>query len=263
MDFRQLQHEVRDVGARVGAMLRAEAGGDRAVKGLDWTIGELGAHLVTVARRNLAVATGESVAWEPGDSPRAAMAAFNDEEIEALDEHEPVVLADLLLRDAAAVLEAYGDDPDRPVAWPRWEANVRESLGVWLGELLVHGRDLARTVGHRWPIRPDQAIAIFDGLMPALPVYVNKAKASRAAGMYHIHLRGDGDYAVDVRADATVTARREKPDAADLHVSADPVAYLLVGYGRASRWRAIGAGQIVAWGKPGLALRFPDLFERP
>ncbi len=264
MEYVTLQHEVRAVGARVAGMLRAVPGGDRAVRGLDWTIAELGAHLVTVARRNLVVGTGGTFEWDPGSSPHSSMAAFNDDEIEELDEHRAGSLAELLEAENAALLEAYGDDPDRVVRWPHYEARAQESLGVWLGELVVHGLDLARTLGRDWSIHREQAVAVFDGVLPALPVYVNRAKARTAAGVYHLHLRGDGDYGLDVSADGTVVTSRAKPSRSDLHVSADPVAYLLVGYGRANRWSAIGRGAIIAWGrKPLLALRFPDLFERP
>jgi hypothetical protein len=47
-------------------------------------------------------------------------------------------------------------------------------------------------------------------------------------------------------------------------VSADPVTYLLVGYGRRSPWPAIARGGILAWGRmPWLALRFASLFAQP
>ena len=264
MDYVSLQREIQAVGARVTGMLRAVPGGDQAVKGLDWTIGELGAHLVTVARRNIAVASGRSFTWDPGTSSHASMAAFNDEEIEELGEHRAGKLAELLDLENAAVLEALGADPGRHVVWPHYEARVHDTAGVWLGELLVHGLDLARTLERAWPIHAGQAVAVFEGLLPSLPVYVNRAKATSAAGRYHIHLRGDGDYGLDVQRDGMVSVTPDKPASPDLHVSADPVAYLLVGYGRANRWTAIARGAIVAWGrKPWLALRFPDLFERP
>ncbi|MGI8407888.1 MAG: maleylpyruvate isomerase family mycothiol-dependent enzyme, partial [Actinomycetota bacterium] len=50
----------------------------------------------------------------------------------------------------------------------------------------------------------------------------------------------------------------------DCRISADPVAYLLVGFNRTSQWSAIAKGQLVAWGrKPWLSLTFAKLFDSP
>jgi hypothetical protein len=60
--------------------------------------------------------------------------------------------------------------------------------------------------------------------------------------------------------------RLEPADAGpvDCTISADPVAYLLVGAGRLSLWSAIALGLISAGGpRPELALRFNDLFIYP
>jgi hypothetical protein len=44
---------------------------------------------------------------------------------------------------------------------------------------------------------------------------------------------------------------------ADCRVSADPVALLLVAYGRTSQWKPVLTGKLVAWGrKPWLGRRF-------
>src|SRR5205823_11440863 len=38
------------------------------------------------------------------------------------------------------------------------------ALGILLGELVIHGRDLARTIGKRWPIDPHQVALIMKGV---------------------------------------------------------------------------------------------------
>ena len=61
---------------------------------------------------------------------------------------------------------------------------------------------------------------------------------------------------------ATVEPWASQP--VDCHLSADPAAFLLLGYGRIGQWRAIGRGQLLAWGrKPWLALRLRSLFFNP
>lgn len=50
----------------------------------------------------------------------------------------------------------------------------------------------------------------------------------------------------------------------DCHLWVDPVAFLLVGYGRISQWGPIARGKLVAWGrKPWLGLKFKSLLLNP
>jgi hypothetical protein len=50
----------------------------------------------------------------------------------------------------------------------------------------------------------------------------------------------------------------------DCRISADPVAFLLVGYGRVSQWPQIARGKMVAWGrKPWLGVKFRSLLRKP
>jgi hypothetical protein len=55
------------------------------------------------------------------------------------------------------------------------------------------------------------------------------------------------------------------PDGAvDRHVSADPVALLLVAYGRQTQWIPAVTGKLVAWGrKPWLGLRLVSYLVAP
>ena len=264
MHYGQLRDEARDAAVAVADLLRTAPDGDQHVPGLEWTIADVGGHLVTVARRSMDVARGEPFSWDPGDDTHASMAAFNDSELVELGERDPVKLAGLLEDDGDALLEAYGRDGERIVRWPTDERRVQDSVGLWLGELLIHGLDIARALGRAWPIRREQAAAVIDGLVPVLPAFANREEARAAVGTYHVHVRGGGDYTIRASPDGTVTAERGEPGRADLHISANPVAYLLVGYGRVSHWTAIAKGQIAARGrKPWLALKFADLFHRP
>ena len=264
VEYPDLQRDVRDVCARVAQLLRTAPSPEQLLVGSAWTVADVGAHLVTIARRNTAAAQGSPFEWDPRGSPHESMADANAKDISDLGERDLAQLARLLVEDDEAALRAYGTDGDRPVQWTQYEMRARDGVAIWLGELLIHGLDLARTLGREWSITSDEAAAILDGLTPALGVFADRTTARKAAGVYHVHLRGDGDFTFDVDTAGTVTADRGRPARADLHVSADPVTYLLVGYGRRSRWPAIARGAILAWGrKPWLALRFANLFEQP
>jgi hypothetical protein len=52
--------------------------------------------------------------------------------------------------------------------------------------------------------------------------------------------------------------------AIDCHLWADPVALMLVVYGRIGQWGPIARGRLLAWGrKPWLGLKFKNLFFNP
>lgn len=266
MHFGQLRDSIRDVGDRAAEMLASARDGAAPVPGLDWTVAEVGAHLVDGTRRFMAHARGETPAFPRLDgSTHDGMAAWNTRQIEEeVTERDPQKLGEVLAGEIGDLLDEYGPDPDRTIRWFRIPGRAQDALGVYLGELLVHGLDLARALGRGWPIGRGEAVAVFDGLVPFLPEFVKTDAARRAAGTYHLHFRGDGDYTVVVSGDGGLTIERARPRRADLHISLSPVAYLLVGYGRASQWTATAKGQITTWGrKPWLALRFADLFERP
>ena len=57
---------------------------------------------------------------------------------------------------------------------------------------------------------------------------------------------------------------RRDGESVDCHVSADPVALLLVAYGRRSQWVPILTGRLVAWGrKPWLGVRLVRYLVAP
>ena len=64
--------------------------------------------------------------------------------------------------------------------------------------------------------------------------------------------------------DGTLSIEEPSDRRVDVHISADPEVFMLVGYGRVGQWRAALKGQIVAWGrKPWLALKFGSLIRNP
>jgi hypothetical protein len=104
---------------------------------------------------------------------------------------------------------------------------------------------------------------VLSAYAPNLGLCVNRETTTGLNVAYEVELRGvgrsvarfvDGEY------------RLEPPDsgAVDCIISADPVAYLLVGAGRLGLWPAIALGLMSAAGpRPELALGFNDLFIHP
>ena len=57
---------------------------------------------------------------------------------------------------------------------------------------------------------------------------------------------------------------RDRVGPVDCHISADPVAFLIVAYGRGSQWPPILRGKITAWGrKPWRAFGLMRLLVNP
>jgi hypothetical protein len=133
-----------------------------------------------------------------------------------------------------------------------------------LGELIVHGYDVATGTGRPWPISVDHATLIVGTVCPEMSPLVVRPDAGRGAPLtYEVRLRGNGPRYVIRVADGTAEVRTVGGPV-DCVVSADPVTYLLVVYGRMSLARALLRGGIFAKGRrPWLGLRFKDLFFSP
>ncbi len=143
-----------------------------------------------------------------------------------------------------------------------------------LSELLVHGYDVAKGQGVAWPIASAHAaLAVNRFLFPALGalgagLVDQKAAAGRRA-TFEIRVRGgerawlafdDGDLKVTTTAPPAVKGRSP----VDCYLSVDPVAFLLVAWGRIDQWPAVGRGRLLAWGRrPWLGLQLRSLLRNP
>jgi uncharacterized protein (TIGR03083 family) len=253
MEWDQLRVELATSTSRVGEVLRSAPPADAPVPGSAWSVGEVGAHLVSIPARYRRMLAGRVPFPD-------SLSALNEQELVAVGTSDLGVLADRLESETADLLAVLGDDGDRPVLFFGMQHTAAGVGGIWLGELLLHGRDLARGLSRPWVIRSEAAIAVTRGLLPTLPHFLSPGAAARAAGVYHLHLRGGDHWTIRV-ADGEATVEAGRPERADVHISAEPVTNLLVGYGRIPRWRAALTGSVVAWGrKPWLAARFGTLF---
>jgi hypothetical protein len=95
---------------------------------------------------------------------------------------------------------------------------------------------------------------------PPLVWFVDPRVAPDAAGTYHLNVRPADDWSIVVSGgQAAIEAGR--PARADLHLSVNPVVFLLTSYGLMPAWKALVSGGTIAWGrKPWRAGRFTRLF---
>ena len=247
---------------QVAAMVRSLPDPSRPIPKAAWTVGEAAAHLVTGVRLYTELATGQvSPVTDLG-----ALAHFNARGLRAFSERRPDVLADQLRDAARAFLAASADRSGDALV--RWHADHPLDLSaltcLLLGELLIHGHDIATAQATPWPISPDQARLVIAGLTHVLPLFVNAQTAQRVRAGYEIRIRGGGPRFVCRFADGGLDIEASPAEPVDCRISADPVAFLLVGYGRVGQWGPITRGQMAAWGRePWLAFGFTRLLRNP
>lgn len=267
-DFTTTPEDLRRAAARTAALLRTVPEPGAPVPGLAWTIGETAAHLVVELQHYAGFAGGELDARTvldvlptgPGVTPGELNAAANAHLLAGFPERDPKVLADLLESAAADFGAAAGHRrPDEPVLTTNGlHMTVPVMAATLLGEQVVHGLDIARARRTPWPVDRRDALLIVEGVLAMAPEYVDR---KRAAGMhiaYELRFRGGPGYrfAVD-DGTAVVTPAGAR---ADCRITADPAAFVLMGYGRVGQWGQVLRGRIVAGGrKPWLASAFGSL----
>jgi hypothetical protein len=222
-------------------------------------------HVVTVVPRYAAGPEGRG-AWAPTPT---VLPALNDDEIRALGRPPMGELTGRLLRDLAdlhAQIRAYG--PAVPTFRFHGGSSIAadQALGILLGELVVHGNDIATALRRPWPIDPAHVELILQGVNPILPGWVDPAGAAGLSATFELRLRGQGTHVWSFADGRLVTARVGAPGAGvpDVHISGDPAYLLLLLYRRVPQWRGIATGKLLAWGRrPWLAFTLTSRFHKP
>jgi len=273
LDLEATRAAIRAVAGRFTTLLRDTDDVSRQAAGTDWTVAETAAHVSVVLAGFSAAIAGEMQAPAPEqyldvDFP-TRLAAANDAAIAMVDHIDAARLAEAITTGAQRFLElAAAAAPQMECATP-WYGQGRTRTvdcltALALGELTVHGRDIAIGTGRPWPIPAEHAKLIVGTVCPEMSPLVVRPEAGRGSPVtYEVRLRGDGPRYIIRVADGTAEARAVGGPV-DCVISADPVTYLLVVYGRMPLGRALLHGAVFAKGRrPWLGLRFKNLFFNP
>lgn len=246
--FAVLASSARDQGRQV-----------RATPG--WSINDVLGHVAMEPSRYDALARGG------GTWPATAtdLPAFNAEQISNLPTRDPGELAQKLVADTDALLDtidSFGDEPPMMLFDGNQRLRADRALGTLLGELVVHGHDIAQAVGADWPIDDATVPLVLDGLHQIMPVWVNRERAAGHSATYRLKLRRLGVTHTYAFRHGRLVIDPSSPGSVDVHISARPATWLLLSYGRIDQWRPAVTGRIVAWGrKPWLAAGFARRFN--
>ena len=260
---------LRDAVARSAALWRDIDKPDAPAPGLKWTAAETAAHVVGDLRDYTQALTRHANGYmthanRPTESPSGLSAMVNARHLEEVPERNLHHLADLLEAAAAAYLAAAASaDTGADIATPNGLVIGPSTMTcLLLGEQLVHGLDIARAAGLRWTIGAGDALLVIPGVLTVLPQYLRPSRAAGVRISFELRMRGGAGYRMAVSdGTAVVTSAGEK---ADCRITADPVAFLLLGYGRIPQWSPVIRGQLRLGGrKPWLARKFGWLLYSP
>ena len=133
-------------------------------------------------------------------------------------------------------------------------------LGLGLGEYRLHGRDVAKALDRPWPITPDDARLVLASALPLLPLLVDPSTTADVRAAYDLRVRGGPQVGVVIRDGRLTVGGDDGP--VDCHVSAEPVALLLVSYGRRSQWGPALTGKLLGVGSQAVARAAADELPR-
>ena len=191
--------------------------------------------------------------------------------VDAEPERDLAILATRIEERAKAFLSVVGDlDPYEEITWVVDSIRVPRIVMLChlLSETLVHTYDLEKAHGRPRPVRTDEALLLFDGLMiPMISrlgrIMVTQEAAQGFEATYELRFRGGSSYLLRF-AGGDVAVSRPDGSGVDCRISGDPVAMLLLIWGRESQYRMIAKGKLFAWGrKPWLAMKMRLLLRNP
>jgi Mycothiol maleylpyruvate isomerase N-terminal domain/SCP-2 sterol transfer family len=242
---------------------------DAPAPGLIWTAAETAAHVVGDLRDYTQALTRHANGYmthanRPTESPSRLSAKVNARHLEEVPERNLHRLADMLEASSDAYLNAAATaDPSVDIATPNGLVIGPSTMAaLLLGEQLIHGLDISRTAKIGWPIAAADAFLVIPGVLTVAPQYLRPHRAAGVHVSFELRMRGGASYRLAVDdGTAVVTAAGEK---ADCVITADPVAFLLLGYGRISQLSPVLRGQLRLGGrKPWLAMKFGTLLDSP
>lgn len=226
-----------------------------------WTIAEVFAHVAAEVPRYEQDARG--VGSRVDDA--AQLAEENVRFVASLPADDVAQTGERLVADLRALrstISGFGDQ--QPVVTFDGGVTMRSdiALGALLGEFLVHGYDIARTVRAPWVIDEIDVSPVLEALNAILPGWVDPARAAGHTATYALRIGGETH--VYEFTDGVLAVDPPSPRRPDVRIRMRPVPALLAMYFRRSGPGMAIRGEALAWGRrPWLAANFARRFHTP
>ncbi len=230
--------------------------------GHDWTVQQIVAHVLTLAHRYRQFARG--LDYRHAGSARG-IAALNQSELEAVMAPVPE-LADQLQALAPEVDDFFDANSDDRQTIPfhgfgLMSGNTAQTN--WLGELLLHGQDVARAVKVPWDLPERDMALILRGAREMVPIYLRPGVAANVDICVAFQVPEAHPYLIHIH-DRTAEMRERRPNDrpdAVLRLPASTMTQLL--YQRIGQLAALRRGlRLVGGRRPWVALKLMTHFER-
>ncbi|HEX2298118.1 MAG TPA: maleylpyruvate isomerase N-terminal domain-containing protein [Pseudonocardiaceae bacterium] len=282
-EWYRIQSALRREVTRVTDLLRSVREPDAHAVG-QWTLAEVAVHLSQawlvvpgLARRDLSriYEVMPSLAGTAGDSlirDLWELDTVTNLGVRSDTERDPAVLAARIEAAAEEFLAECADrSADEESPWLVEGSTVRllNLAGHLLNETIMHGLDIAQAERRAWRIEPTHAAMVLsEFIVPVINaldprVLVDSEQAAGFRARYNVQIRGWKNFHF-IFDDGSVTIEEPSARRIDCHISADPVGFLMVIWGRRSQWSAIARGQLLTWGrKPWLGPQFRRLLRNP
>lgn len=236
-------------------------GEDRPIPHMTWSVGQCAAHMLISNWMYAHQFEGPGAHLRIEDT-----SAMNDWSVAPFADLRPSDLAHEMRESTTHLLDVASSYPEDATFtwWSGSSARVETGLGLLVGERLIHGWDIARALGVPWRIDARDAAVAMAASIAVMPLIVDTEAAAGMDGTLEIRLRGAERYSLRFDDGALTTAEETEPFRANCRISADPVAMLLVGYGRVSQWGQAMRGRMSVWGrKPWLAMSLARVLRNP
>jgi uncharacterized protein (TIGR03083 family) len=231
-----------------------------------WTVGDVAAHIAGGSGVYAAIVAGKGSPF--GSIAVEDIAVVSDRSIAEIGDRDVTSLVERIRaggRTLTSAARAQDGNPTVP-----WHAGtpvpLSALLGLFIGEVLVHGYDIAHASDRHWQMPQSWAHTAFRSMVPLVPLYLDQDRAGDLRANFDVRMRGEcGLRVVFAVADHRVTVCLPQPGRkADCYLSADPATLLLVLFGRIGPTVPALTGKVFAWGrKPWLGFILPSLFRTP
>lgn len=258
----ELRSRIASAAARFDRAARA-ADPRLVPRGQAWTVQQIVAHVLSLGHRYRQIVRGSD--YHHASTP-SGIAAVNQAELEATIAPVPVMVDEL--RAVCAEVDSFFDTmtDDRPTI-PFHGFGVMSGTTMqtnWLGELLLHGQDIARAERIAWELPERDMLLVLRGAREMVPLYFRPDVSPELDLCVAFEIDGARPYLIRVHDSVAEMRARHPDDHIDATLRAPAATLVQLLYQRIGQISAVRHGlRLVGGRRPWKAFKLVSCFERP